>query len=38
MASYPVLWPYEVGGIEEERDSEVKFLDHVCWALQYYNW
>src|SRR5262245_24987957 len=37
MAAYPLLWPYGLGGIECDRGLKVGFLEHVRWALDYYD-
>lgn len=34
-ACFPTLFPYGIGGIEQSRDEEVHFLDHVRWCLEY---
>ncbi|KAG2138763.1 hypothetical protein BD769DRAFT_1351083, partial [Suillus cothurnatus] len=34
-ATYPKLFPYGVGGIEDTRGKSVGFDEHVRWALQY---
>lgn len=36
-AAYPGLFPYGVGGIEADRPQIVTFVQHVKWALQYYD-
>lgn len=36
-AAYPCLFPYGVGGIEDDRPVSVSFAHHVRWALQYYD-
>lgn len=36
-AAFPLLFPYGIGGIEEERKKSVGFNEHVRWALQYHD-
>lgn len=36
-AAYPTLFPYGVGGIEADRETDVGIAEHVKWALQYYD-
>ncbi|KAF8441323.1 hypothetical protein L210DRAFT_3644628 [Boletus edulis BED1] len=36
-ATYPVLFPYGIGGIEAKRERKVGFEEHVRWALQYHD-
>ncbi|QRV95124.1 Helitron helicase-like domain at N-terminus [Ceratobasidium sp. AG-Ba] len=36
-AAFPILYPYGVGGIESDRPSQVSFLEHVRWSLQYHD-
>jgi len=36
-ATYPKLFPYGVGGIEDTRGKSVGFDEHVRWALQYHD-
>lgn len=35
--AFPCLFPYGRGGIEADRAVDVGFLEHVRWALQYYD-
>ncbi|KAG2087899.1 uncharacterized protein F5147DRAFT_748484 [Suillus discolor] len=35
--TYPKLFPYGVGGIEDTRGKFIGFDEHVRWALQYHN-
>lgn len=36
-AAFPVLFPYGEGGFEASRPVAVSFLQHIRWALQYYD-
>ncbi|KAG2125704.1 uncharacterized protein EDB93DRAFT_1110038 [Suillus bovinus] len=36
-AAYPVLFPYDIGGIEASREKKIGFNEHIQWALQYYD-
>ena len=37
-ATFPILFPYGIGGIEAERPIKVSLRDHTRWALQFYDW
>ena len=36
-AAFPILFPYGIGGIEEQRKRTIGFTEHVRWALQYHD-
>ncbi|KAF7298998.1 ATP-dependent DNA helicase [Mycena indigotica] len=35
LGTFPVLFPYGLGGLEVDRPSKVSYEEHVRWALQY---
>ncbi|KAB5588370.1 ATP-dependent DNA helicase pif1 [Ceratobasidium theobromae] len=35
--AFPILFPYGVGGLEDDRKEPVSFVEHARWCLQYYN-
>jgi hypothetical protein len=35
--AFPCLFPYGVCGLEEDRQVEVDFQDHIKWALDYHD-
>ncbi|KAJ6518280.1 hypothetical protein C8R47DRAFT_960204, partial [Mycena vitilis] len=35
--AFPCLFPYGKGGLEADRPVDVKFGDHIKWALQYHD-
>ena len=35
LGTFPTLCPYGEGGFEVERQVNVSYEAHVCWALQY---
>ena len=37
MKAHPLLFPYGRGGFVEVGDGSMKFIDRVCWSLQYGN-
>lgn len=37
MSAFPILFPYGQGAIEGERRVQVSFMQHVRWAIQYFD-